>query len=53
MVSEAIINKKLTEQFPKMMKVVEGDTTQEEKLRAVLEYTEILKDLEKVINGQD
>ena len=53
MVSEAIINKKLTEQFPKMMKVVEGDTTQEEKLRAVLEYTEILKDLEKVIIGQD
>ncbi len=49
MASEAIINKKLTEQFPKMMKVVEGNTTQEEKLKAVLDYTEILKELEKVI----
>ena len=49
MVSEAIINKRLTEEFPKMMDVVNGDTTQEEKLKAVLDYTEILKELEKVI----
>ena len=49
MASEAIINKKLTEEFPKMMDVVNGDTTQEEKLKAVLDYTEILKELEKVI----
>ena len=37
MASEAIINKKLTEEFPKMMDVVNGDTTQEEKLKAVLD----------------
>ncbi len=49
MVSERIINKRLTEQFPLMMEVVQGDTTQEEKLKAVLDYTEILKELEKII----
>jgi hypothetical protein len=53
MVSEAIINKRLTEEFPKMMDIVNGDTTQEEKLKAVLDYTEILKDLEKVLNEQN
>ena len=53
MVSEAIINKRLTEEFPKMMDIVNGDTTQEEKLKPVLEYTEILKDLEKVLNEQN
>ena len=53
MVSEAIINKQLTEQFPKMMEVVEGDTTQKEKLEAVLAYTKILNQLVKAIDGQD
>ena len=53
MVSEAIINKQLTEQFPKMMEVVEGDTTQKEKLEAVLNYTKILNQLVKAIDGQD
>ena len=53
MVSEAIINKQLTEQFPKMMEIVEGDTTKQEKLEAVLSYTEVLNQLVKAIDGQD
>lgn len=53
MVSEAIINKQLTEEFPKMMEVVNGDTTQKEKLEAVLAYTKILNQLVKAIDGQD
>ena len=53
MVSESIINKQLTEQFPKMMEVVEGDTTQKEKLEAVLAYTQILNQLVMAIDGQD
>ena len=53
MVSEAIINKQLTEQFPKMMEIVEGDTTQQEKLEAVLSYTEVLNQLVEAIDGQD
>ena len=50
--TEEEVGKRLTEQFPKMMAVVNGDTTQEEKLKAALDCTEILKDLEKVLNDK-
>ena len=53
MVSEAIINKQLNEQYPKMLEIVHGDTTQEEKLEAVLQFTEVLNQLAKAIDGQN
>ena len=49
---ESIINKQLTEEFPKMMEVVNGDTTQKEKLEAVLVYTQILKQLVKALDDK-
>jgi len=52
MVSESIINKQLTEEFPKMMEIVNGDTTQKEKLEAVLVYTQILKQLVKALDDK-
>ncbi len=51
MVSEAIINKRLTEEFPKMMEVVHSNVSDEEKKRVVYQYIDILKELEKVLNG--
>ena len=51
MVSEAIINKRLTEEFPKMMEVVSSNVSDEEKKRVVYQYIDILKELEKVLNG--
>tara|TARA_B100001287_G_C22467299_1_gene427934 strand:+ start:444 stop:602 length:159 start_codon:yes stop_codon:yes gene_type:complete len=51
MVSEAIINKRLTEEFPKMMEVVYSNVSDEEKKRVVYQYIDILKELEKVLNG--
>ena len=53
MVSEAIINKRLTKEFPKMMEVVGSDILDAEKIIVVNQYIDILKDLEKAINGQD
>ena len=50
MVSEAIINKRLTEEFPRMMAIVHSDVSQEEKKRVVYQYIDILKELEKVLN---
>jgi hypothetical protein len=48
--TEKSIGRLLTEQFPIMMAIVnDPSTTQEEKLQAALDYTEILKDLEKVL----
>ena len=53
MVSEAIINKQLTEQFPMMMETVKGCETNEEKLKVVYQYIDILENLVKAIDGQD
>jgi hypothetical protein len=48
--TEESIGRLLTEQFPIMMAIVnDPSTTQQEKLQAALDYTEILKDLEKVL----
>tara|TARA_B100001093_G_scaffold465224_1_gene482732 strand:- start:886 stop:1047 length:162 start_codon:yes stop_codon:yes gene_type:complete len=48
--TEKSIGEILTKQFPIMMAIVNDPrTTQEEKLKAALDYTEILKDLEKVL----
>ena len=53
MVSESIINKKLTEQFPKMMEIVNSDKfTDDEKRKAVYEYTDILWELTKVLDDK-
>ena len=53
MVSEAIINKQLTEQFPMMMETVNGCATNEEKLKVVYQYIDILENLVKAIDGQE
>ena len=53
MVSEAIINKQLTEQFPMMMETVNGCAKNEEKLKVVYQYIDILENLVKAIDGQD
>ena len=50
MVSDAIINKKLTEEFPRMMSIVHSDASEEEKKKVVYQYIDILKELEKVLN---
>ena len=51
--TEKSIGEILTRQFPIMMAIVNDPrTTQEEKLKAALDYTEILKDLEKVLVKQ-
>ena len=50
MVSESIINKQLTEQFPKMMEIVNSNVPDEEKLKVVYAYIDILKDLEKALD---
>mgnify|MGYP003331553303 FL=1 len=50
MVSEAIINKRLTEEFPRMMAIVHSDVSEEEKKKVVYQYIDILKELEKVLN---
>tara|TARA_B100001057_G_scaffold226129_1_gene226526 strand:+ start:385 stop:543 length:159 start_codon:yes stop_codon:yes gene_type:complete len=50
MVSEAIINKRLTEEFPQMMAIVHSDVSEEEKRKVVYQYIDILKELEKVLN---
>jgi len=48
--TEKSIGKLLTEQFPVMMAIVnDPNTSQEQKLQAALDYTEILKDLERVL----
>jgi len=48
--TEKSIGKLLTEQFPVMMAIVnDPSTSQEQKLQAALDYTEILKDLERVL----
>ena len=51
MVSEAIINKRLTEEFPKMMEIVYSDASEEDKKKVVYQYIDILKELQKVLNG--
>tara|TARA_B100000945_G_C19832934_1_gene345814 strand:+ start:205 stop:363 length:159 start_codon:yes stop_codon:yes gene_type:complete len=51
MVSEAIINKRLTEEFPKMMEIVHSDASEEDKKKVVYQYIDILKELQKVLNG--
>jgi len=53
MVSEAIINKQLTEQFPMMMDMVNSCATDEEKLKVVYQYIDILENLVKALDGQD
>tara|TARA_Y200000002_G_scaffold367069_1_gene358717 strand:- start:356 stop:514 length:159 start_codon:yes stop_codon:yes gene_type:complete len=50
MVSEAIINKRLTEEFPKMMAVVHSNASDEDKKKVVYQYIDILKELEKILN---
>ena len=50
MVSEAIINKRLTEEFPRMMSIVHSDVPEEEKKKVVYQYIDILKELEKILN---
>lgn len=48
--TEKSIGKLLTEQFPVMMSIVnDPSTSQEQKLQAALDFTEILKDLERVL----
>jgi hypothetical protein len=48
--TEKSVGKLLTEQFPIMMSIVnDPHTSQEVKLKAALDYIEILKDLEKVL----
>ena len=51
MVSEAIINKRLTEEFPTMMEIVHSDASEEDKKKVVYQYIDILKELQKVLNG--
>ena len=47
MVSEAIINKRLTEEFPRMMSIVHSDVPEEEKKKVVYQYIDILKELDE------
>jgi len=51
MVSESIINKQLTEQFPLMMEIVNSDAPDDQKIKVVNEYIDILKKLEQVLDG--
>jgi hypothetical protein len=49
---EKTINKQLTDRFPEMMEIVNSNTTNEEKLKIVSEYTDILWNLVKVLDDK-
>ena len=49
---DSIINNKLTKEFPKMMEVVGSDVSDEEKLKVVYAYIDILQDLEKALDDK-
>lgn len=49
-----MINKILTKEYPKLLETVNGDTSQEEKLKAVHEFVELLDILVKEVeNGNN
>lgn len=46
-----MINKTLTKEYPKLLKTVNGNTSQEEKLKAVHEFIELLDILVKEVEN--
>jgi hypothetical protein len=46
-----MINKTLTKEYPKLLETVNGNTSQEEKLKAVHEFIELLDILVKEIEN--